>query len=32
MNLVGIGQDSHRFVKDKNTKDLILGGINRRKF
>jgi 2-C-methyl-D-erythritol 2,4-cyclodiphosphate synthase len=27
MNLVGIGQDSHRFVKDKNTKDLILGGI-----
>ncbi len=27
MNLVGIGQDSHRFLKEKNTKDLVLGGI-----
>lgn len=27
MNLVGIGQDSHRFLKEKNIKDLILGGI-----
>jgi 2-C-methyl-D-erythritol 2,4-cyclodiphosphate synthase len=27
MNLVGIGQDSHKFLKEKNVKDLILGGI-----
>ena len=27
MNLVGIGQDSHKFLNEKNTKDLILGGI-----
>jgi len=27
MNLVGIGQDSHRFVKEKKVKDLILGGV-----
>jgi 2-C-methyl-D-erythritol 2,4-cyclodiphosphate synthase len=27
MNLVGIGQDSHKFLGEKNVKDLILGGI-----
>jgi len=27
MNKVGIGQDSHQFLKEKNTKDLILGGL-----
>lgn len=27
MNKVGIGQDSHRFLKEKGTKDLILGGL-----
>lgn len=27
MNKVGIGQDSHRFLKEKKTKELILGGI-----
>jgi len=27
MNLVGIGQDSHKFLEEKNVKDLILGGV-----
>lgn len=27
MNKVGIGQDSHKFLKEKGTKDLILGGL-----
>lgn len=27
MNRVGIGQDSHRFLKKEKIKDLILGGI-----
>lgn len=27
MNKVGIGQDSHKFLKEKDIKDLILGGI-----
>lgn len=27
MNLVGIGQDSHKFLDEKNVKDLILGGV-----
>ena len=27
MNKVGIGQDSHKFLKEKGLKDLILGGI-----
>ena len=27
MNFVGIGQDSHKFLEEKNVKDLILGGV-----
>lgn len=27
MNLVGIGQDSHKFLEKKSVKDLILGGV-----
>jgi len=27
MNKVGIGQDSHKFLKEKGIKDLILGGL-----
>lgn len=27
MNLVGIGQDSHKFLEEKKVKDLVLGGV-----